>query len=85
MLIRICIVGLVTDSDGQPIEAASIVVDGIDHNILTTKPWRVLAFVTARNLLYSRRSMGVSTLQIYNTILFIKVCISSLRSNYVVR
>lgn len=45
MLICICIVGLVTDSDGQPIEAASIVVDGIDHNISTTNHgeyWRLL-------------------------------------------
>ncbi|XP_053976263.1 carboxypeptidase D-like [Hylaeus volcanicus] len=37
--------GLVRDIDGQPVEAASIVVDGIDHNISTTprgEYWRLL-------------------------------------------
>ncbi|KZC10088.1 Carboxypeptidase D [Dufourea novaeangliae] len=37
--------GLVRDTDGQPVEAASIIVDGIDHNISTThrgEYWRLL-------------------------------------------
>nr|XP_012140788.1 PREDICTED: carboxypeptidase D-like [Megachile rotundata] len=37
--------GLVRDTDGQPIEAANIIVDGIGHNIYTThrgEYWRLL-------------------------------------------
>lgn len=37
--------GRVTDTNGEPIEAATIVVDGIDHNISTThhgEYWRLL-------------------------------------------
>lgn len=43
MYIRI--LGLVRDANGQLIEAASIVVDGINHNISTThrgEYWRLL-------------------------------------------
>ena len=37
--------GVVRDTDGQPIETASIIVDGINHNIYTThrgEYWRLL-------------------------------------------
>lgn len=39
------ILGLVTDEDGQPIEAANIVISGIHHNVSTTSRgeyWRLL-------------------------------------------
>lgn len=45
LIITIYILGLVRDTEGQPVEDANIVVHGIDHNVTTTNRgeyWRLL-------------------------------------------
>ena len=44
-IILLILLGLVTDEDGNPIEAANIVIEGINHNVSTTSRgeyWRLL-------------------------------------------